>query len=101
MFIEFERTGGVTGFTQTRIIDTQTLPLSELQELVGLLDACQFFDLPEHLLSPTNYPDQYHYRITVQMFERWHSVEFSDPVESEILQKLVHKLTRITRRKPQ
>ncbi len=98
MRIQFERTGGFAGMRMATTIDMESLSAGEARELREMVDAAHFFDLPAVIKSPTPGADQFHYKLTVEVEERRHTVETSDAAAPETLQPLFLRLTRLARR---
>ena len=78
MKIEFARTGGVAGVALTLTLDTETLPLEEVEHLRRLMAAASFFDLPALLRSVNRGADRFQYRVTVEDGNRINKVELDE-----------------------
>jgi hypothetical protein len=84
------------------VIDTTSLSPEEAQDLQGLVDAAQFFDLPSHIASPAPAVDQFEYKLAVRTSspeagERQHAVRVGDAAVPETLQPLLRRLTVLAR----
>jgi len=99
MKITFERSGGFTGFRLTATIVTDTLPADEAAELIQLVEAAQFFDLPHKLRPEWGVPDEYEYVVTIAADARAHTVETTDTGAPETLRPLLHRLGVLARRR--
>ena len=97
MRISFERTGGVAGMSIAATIDTEALPAHNAQELLRLVDAASFFDLPATIRMPAQGADQFHYKLTVEDEARRHTVEVGDAAAPAALQPLLRQLTILAR----
>jgi hypothetical protein len=98
MRIEFERSGGFMGLRQSVIVDTSSLEPQEAIELQNLIDSAGFFDLPEEFRDPSQAPDQFQYRLTIERTEDYrHTVVTSDADAPEELQPLLRRLTLLAR----
>lgn len=60
-------TGGFTGpaGSQTRSLDLARLPAEQAQQLQALVQACDFFSLPEQLAKPAPQPWDFQYTLEV------------------------------------
>lgn len=97
MRIQFQVEGGIAhfpGLSQPVTIDTARLPEAEAAELLELVDAAQFFDLPTTAGRRRGAADYRQYTITVEQGGRRHTVRLSDPIEGRDLQELVGCLSR-------
>ena len=98
MRIHFERSGGITGMRVTTTVDTDLLPEDEAQELRDMLDAANFFELPERLASPAPGADRFQYRLTVENDDQEpHTVHMGDASAPPEMQPLLRKLTLLAR----
>jgi hypothetical protein len=97
MKIQIERSGGFSGIPLRALIDLDTLPLAECEDLEGLVKASGFFDLPEKLSTPQGGVDRFHYSLTVEDLVRSHTVEMGDEGLPEELQELIRKVNRLAR----
>lgn len=77
MQITFEQSGGFAGLIRTKTIDTATLSPSDAQQVQRLIDAADFFRLPDSVESEAQ-PDRFQYYITVEAGDRSHSVEVGE-----------------------
>jgi emfourin len=69
-------------------------------ELRKLIDACDFFNLPEHLDPPARGAADYRtYVITVQAPQRTHTVTLTDPVKDARMQRLIQLVRDMQRAK--
>jgi hypothetical protein len=69
-------------------------------ELRKLVDACDFFNLPEHLDPPARGAADYRtYVITVQAPQRTHTVMVTDPVKDARIQRLIQLMRELQRSK--
>lgn len=77
MRITFEQSGGFAGLIRTKTIDTSTLSPPDAQQVQRLIDAADFFRLPDSIEADVQ-PDRFQYYITVEDGDRHHSVEISE-----------------------
>lgn len=77
MQITFEQSGGFAGLIRTKTINTSTLSPSDAQQVQRLINAADFFRLPDSIESDAQ-PDRFQYYITVEADDQTHSVEFSE-----------------------
>ena len=89
MKVEFKVEGGVAffpGLAKPLTIDTGELAEEESAELVRLVQAAHFFDLPAIASVPSpGAADYRQYTITVEDKGRHHTVSFADPVNNRSL----------------
>ncbi len=101
MQIYFERTGGFMGRRVTTVIDTETLPPEEAAEWRELVEATGFFDLPSQLEDAGTAADQFHYRLSITIDERQHTLQASESALPAVLEPLLLRLRRYAQqRKP-
>lgn len=100
MQIDFERSGGLIAIQVTAHIDTDDLPPDEAAQIIGLVQAANFFKLPEHLQgSGADVPDAFQYVVTVDDGLRTHTVTTTELNAPESLHPLLHHLARLARRR--
>lgn len=92
MQIYFERTGGLMGRRVTKVIDTETLPPEEAAEWQELIEAAGFFELPSHLEDAKAAADQFHYRLSVTLDDRQHTLEANESALPPALEPLLLRL---------
>ncbi|MFB2876752.1 protealysin inhibitor emfourin [Floridanema aerugineum] len=95
MRVIFERSGGFAGIRITKTIDIDTLPESERNQLQLLIEAANFFKLPENITSANPQPDRFHYQITVEKSQRQHRVIVSEQAVPDTLRPLLEWLMRV------
>ncbi|UKP00919.1 hypothetical protein L6494_26690 [Nostoc sp. UHCC 0870] len=96
MQVSLERTGGFTGISKKISVDTNTLPLQVAKELSELLEAADFFQLPEQIISDNSQCDRFQYRLTVEDHGQQHSVITSEAALTNALKTLIEYLTQVT-----
>lgn len=69
-------------------IDTAKLGPKEATQLKSLVEAADFFQLPE-AISPANQPDRFQYHLTVDEPKRKHSITVSESSMPGTLKPLV------------
>jgi hypothetical protein len=77
--------------------DTTSLPPEEADELVNLVNAADFFELPTTISTDAQVVDQFQYMITVEREEKQHTIEISDAAIPENLWPLLNKLRILSR----
>lgn len=97
--IRFERTGGFAGMRIAADIEPDQLSQEQNQALLDVLDALDFRELPEQLMSDSSMPDEFTYTITVEAEEWKHTVVTGDSSASEKMQELLQMLNRIARKR--
>jgi hypothetical protein len=78
MRISFERTGGFAGISKIKTIDTASLPPNEASLLPTLVEAADFFNLPENIPSSAPGGDRFQYTVTVEDNGQQHTVTVSE-----------------------
>jgi len=96
MKISFERSGGFAGMMMTVSIDTAKLPPTDANQVKSLVEAADFFRLPE-AIAAANQPDRFQYHLTVAEQQRKHSVTVSESCVPGTLRPLVEWLTEAAR----
>ncbi|WP_426215360.1 protealysin inhibitor emfourin [Pseudomonas sp. DWRC2-2] len=100
MQISIKENGGpgyFPGLATPQTVELDALPEQDQQELRRLVEACDFFQLPQsHAPAPGN-PGQVHYTLTVKEDEREHTVCVLAPVKSQALDGLVQCVRRHVR----
>lgn len=99
MKIEFERTGGFAGLTLKKVIDSDKLPPEDANKLHQLIEASDFFKLPEAISTSKPGVDQFHYTVTVDASGKKHTVDVDEAAVSTKLKPLLQWLNA-TARKP-
>jgi len=95
MRVRFKMDGGfvyLPARSEPVTIDTDDLPAEEAEELERLIDAADFFELPETSPPPRGAADYLRYTISVTSHERSHTVHLTDPIEDPHVQALVEYL---------
>jgi hypothetical protein len=93
----FERSGGFMGRRIAGIVDTNTLSDEEALALQEMVQAANFFTLPELLPTATGGSDQFSYKLFVDDGEQQHLVETTDVSAPDELRPLLRRLTVLTR----
>jgi hypothetical protein len=93
MRIQFQMEGGIAhfpGLSQPTVIESDTLPEAEAEQLKQLVESVRFFELPARAGTPPRGAADYRqYTITVEDGGRRHTVRLADPVEGPHLQQLL------------
>ncbi len=92
--IKFERTGGVVGQNINLDLDLDSLPASESQHLLRLIQESDFFNLPENLVA-TSTLDEFRYAIEVEAGSAQHRVRTNDTGAPESLRPLLSDLSAL------
>ncbi len=93
MIIEFERTGGFAGLTLKKVIDLDKLPPEEANKSYQLIEASDFFNLPETISASTPGVDRFHYTVTVNASGKKHTVDVDEAAVPPKLKPLIQWLT--------
>jgi hypothetical protein len=97
MRIYFERSGGLMGKPMTATVDTKTLPSDEATAWREMVLESRFFALPEGMAAVPEGPDQFQYKVVVEVEEVSHTVETTDGAAPDSLRPLLRRLTIATR----
>jgi hypothetical protein len=97
MRIYFERSGGLLGKPVTATVDTKSLPSDEATSWREMVLESSFFALPEAQTSVTEGPDQFQYKVVVEVEEVSHTVQTTDVMAPESLRPLLRRLTIASR----
>jgi Emfourin len=93
--IIFERSSGLLlGQTINNTLDLDSLPASESEHLIHLIQEADFFHIPENLTSQSA-ADEVFYSITVEAGATRHRVRVSNTSVPEPLMPLVNELAAI------
>lgn len=98
MKINFERTGGFAGIRITAMLDTELMPQEDASHLEKMVDASNFFDLPEVLPAPEKGADYFMYRLTVELERQKHTVEVSEASVPDELRPLLNLMMEEARK---
>ena len=85
MQISIKENGGpgfFPGLARPRTVQLNTLPEQDQQELRQLIEACDFFALPQSNAPAPGDPGQVHYTLTVSEGQREHTVCVLAPVNA-------------------
>ncbi len=93
MIIEFERTGGFAGLTLKKVIDLDKLPPEDANKLYQLVEASDFFKLPETISASTPGVDRFHYTVTANASGKKHTVDVDEAAVPPKLKPLLQWLT--------
>ena len=95
MRISWERTGGFAGISKHKSLDTASLTLEESQQLLTLIEAVDFFNLPPHIATESIYPDSFEYILTVEDEGKQHSVIITETALTDNLRTLIELLNHL------
>ncbi|MBY8949385.1 MULTISPECIES: protealysin inhibitor emfourin [unclassified Pseudomonas] len=97
MKISIKENGGPAffpGLATPRTVELNTLPEPDQQELRQLIEASNFFQLPQSTAPEPGKPGQVHYTLTVKEGQQEHTVCVLAPVKSQALDGLVQCVRR-------
>jgi hypothetical protein len=97
MQISLKENGGPAffpGLAKPRTVELDSLPEQDQQELRQLVEACDFFQLPQSSEPAPGNPGQVYYTLTVKEDQREHTVCVLAPVKSQALEGLVQCVRR-------
>jgi len=92
--IIFKRSGGLLGQTINTTLDLDSLPVSERQHLLRLIQEADFSHIPENLIARST-ADEFLYSITVQVGATRHQIRVSDTSMPEALRTLISELATL------
>jgi hypothetical protein len=95
MRIEFTRSGGFAGMRLNGALDTKDIPEAEALELKQMVEAADFFNLPESM--PSSGADAFHYKISIESGNKTHTVEADERAMAPALMSLVTRLVGAAR----
>jgi hypothetical protein len=98
MIIEFEQTGGFVGLTLKKVIDLDKLPPEDANKLNQLVEASDFFNLPEAIAASRPGVDRFHYTVTVNASGKKHTVDVDEAAIPPKLKPLIQQLTAAARK---
>ncbi|MBI3803275.1 MAG: hypothetical protein HY282_05885 [Nitrospirae bacterium] len=93
MKIDFSRSGGFAGIRLTALIDTETLPSAEAQQLCRQVEESGIFDLPAVLRSDAPGGDRFQYRVKIEDGNRKKEIIADEAAVPESLRPLLDDLT--------
>ncbi len=99
MQIAFERTGGVAGTRLSLNLPEGALRGPEAEKLEALVQQSRFFELRSSLPPRQPAIDRFHYRVTIREGAQQHTVEATEPDVPPALQRLLHALVQLARRR--
>jgi hypothetical protein len=100
MKITFKASGGfihLPGFVSPVLIDTADIAPQVATELESSVRLSRFFEQPARAEAPTGAADYRTYTITVEDSQRVHTIEFTDLIPDQNLQRLASRLESIAR----
>ncbi|KAB8332853.1 hypothetical protein SD80_013200 [Scytonema tolypothrichoides VB-61278] len=92
MRISFERTGGFAGISRKKTVDTANIAANEADQLPRLVEAADFFNLPEKITASATQPDRFQYKLTIEEEGREHTVTVSEAALPGTLRPLIEWL---------
>jgi hypothetical protein len=96
MKITFERSGGIAGLRIDATFNLDEMPADQAFILRGLVEAANFFMLPENP-AVSSMPDEFQYTITIVSESREHTIHTSDASAAAELRPLLDDLSRRAR----
>ena len=93
MTIAYERSGGFAGRQLRYVVNSDELSEADRNDLEQLVNAADFFDLPEHIKAPPGAADDFQFKIALEDGGREHTVEVDQTVTPETLRPLLRWLT--------
>lgn len=96
--VKWERTGGFAGMRMAATIDSESLSEEEARRLSELVDAADFFELPEEIGTLAGGADRFLYTLTVEMEGRRHTVHTGEAAAPPGLRALIRWLSIAARK---
>jgi len=96
-YIDFKRSGGLSGASTSVEIDSSELSLVDAEVLKLLIDRSGFFEAFVSGNTFLNMPDQFHYHITIEHLGKRRSLELSDGSIPDFFRPLINHLVRLAR----
>jgi bifunctional pyridoxal-dependent enzyme with beta-cystathionase and maltose regulon repressor activities len=78
MRISCERMGGFAGITKKKTVDTAALSREKAKQLLLLVEASDFFNLPAQITVSSTQRDRFQYKLTVEDNGKKHTVTVSE-----------------------
>ena len=97
MQISYQRTGGFAGMVMSFVVQTETLPPEDANDLKNLVKAADFFSLPSRIVSDGPARDQFQYQVAITAEGQQHTVEVGDAAVPDSLWPLLEKLRILSR----
>ncbi|ARV58619.1 hypothetical protein BZZ01_08195 [Nostocales cyanobacterium HT-58-2] len=94
MQVSLKRTGGFAGISRTKTVDTENIPKNEADQLRQLVEAADFFNLPENITAQTNQPDRFQYILSVEDEGKTHTVTVGETAMPGTLRPLIEWLQK-------
>lgn len=101
MRITFERSGGFTGIGVSTVIDTDQLDADVAREIAELVEMSGFFELQEDSLAGGAGADRFQYTVKIDDEGRSRTLRIGDESNSPELDRLLRRLTIISRAREQ
>lgn len=98
MYISFERSGGFTGIPIVVTIDSSTLSPDQVVKLRQLVQAANFFNLPE-MIPAAPQPDRFQYTITIRQNTQNHTVIMAEQAVPDPCRPLLNWLMEAARQR--
>lgn len=92
MIITLKTTGGYTGLTKTKTIDSDKILADQANMLRQLIDASNFFDLPSAIPYQGPARDFFQYNLTVEYESKKHTIIVDEPAAPSELRPLLQWL---------
>jgi len=92
--ITFERSGGVVGNEVYFELELEKLSTDKAERVQNLIDKADFFNLPANEATSAR-GDEFHYKVSVDNGEEYHSVRTTDSTMPKALFPLVRELTML------
>lgn len=93
-----ERSGGFAGLRASADVNSESLSSDETQHLRQLVDAAEFFKLPETIRAKNPGADRFQYKITIEDDQQTHTVVVDEAAMPTELRPLIQWLSSRTRR---
>lgn len=98
MKIRFNRSGGFANIQLAAMLDTGSMPTDEANAMERLVDAVDFFSLPDMISTGKAMPDAFSYTITIVTSDRQHTVKVLNEAPFASLQPLLDYLSKVAKK---
>jgi hypothetical protein len=94
MRITLKRSGGFGGIQSSASLDVEKLPDKKSIEIHKLIDASDFFNLPNRIDAKSAQPDRFQFELTIEDDKRSHTVSIAEQAASKALKDLLSWLRK-------
>ena len=96
--VQWERTGGFAGMRTGSTVDLDSLSQADARQLRELVEASEFFNLPEEITGPEGGADRFSFILTVETEKGLHTVHTGEEAAPPALRSLIQWLQKAARK---